>query len=128
MSLFYEVTSAHSFENTILKLIDSLASSNFSVLSEFNLSNKLREHNISIDEEIVILEVCNPTYAYSAISTKDNTKYLLPCRITISKKQKTTIGLVDYKALSKLNYELSETELFVLNEIKQLINLINEKK
>lgn len=127
MSLFYSIKSDYDFIKTTQLAKQAIVQANFTVLAEFNLAEKLRTNNLPYDGELHVLEVCNPTYAYSVLNAKPDSKYLLPCRITITKGNDVTVGILNYETFSSLGYSLSESELFVLNEIKQALSIVKGK-
>ncbi len=128
MSLFFSVKSNYNFVKTTELIKKSIILSIFSVLAELNLADKLRLNNLPYEGDLLVLELCNPTYAYSALNSNEDSKYLLPCRITISGESKITVGMIDYENFKSLGYDLSDSELFFLNEIKQVISIVKETK
>lgn len=127
MNLFYSIKSDYDFIETSRLVKLALVQSTFEVLSEFNLADKLRSKNLPYDGELYVFEVCNPTYAYSVLNTKPDSKYLLPCRITLSKGEDVTVGILNYEEFSKFGYHLSDAETFVLNEIKQALSIVKKE-
>jgi uncharacterized protein (DUF302 family) len=126
MNMFYSIESDYSFEETIDVIKKEISSANFSVLAEINLSEKLRSKNLPMKEELVVLEICNPTYAHDVLNKQQNSKYLLPCRITINSGSNTTVGIINYEVFGSLHYNLSESESYVLNEIKQILSIVKK--
>lgn len=110
MNIFYSIKSDYDFNKTISLVSQAIVQAEFTILAKFNLAEKLRSNNLTFDGELHVLEVCNPTDAYSVLNTKPDSKYLLPCRITISKDSDVTVGILNYEVFSNLGYSLSESE------------------
>lgn len=121
MSLFYNVKSDYNFDKTMQILREGLAQKQFTILAEFNLAQKLHANNLQYNYELFVLEVCNPTYAFAVLNTKPKSKYLLPCRITVSGSDVVSVGMLNYDDFSTLGYQLSNSESYVLNEIKDIL-------
>lgn len=121
MSLFYNVKSDYNFDKTMQILREGLAQKQFTILAEFNLAQKLHANNLPYNDELFVLEVCNPTYAFAVLNTKPKSKYLLPCRITVSGSDVVSVGMLNYDDFSTLGYQLSNSESYVLNEIKDIL-------
>ncbi|MGS0973280.1 MAG: DUF302 domain-containing protein [Candidatus Izemoplasmataceae bacterium] len=128
MNLFYSVKSDYNFDMTMRILRNGLTQKKFTVLAEFNLAQKLQANNLPYEDELLVLEVCNPTYAFSVLSTKPKSKYLLPCRITVTGSDVVSVGMLNYNDFSSLGYHLSKSESYVLNEIKDILNQVVNKK
>lgn len=127
MKLFYKIESDYTLEETLELIRSTITSANFTILAEFNLSDKLRANNLPYSDELIVMEVCNPSYAYAVLNTKANSKFLLPCRITINKGKRISVGIMNYEAFDALEYSLSDAEQYVLNEIKQAISVVEKK-
>ncbi len=128
MNLFYSVKSDYNFDMTMQILRDGLAQKQFTVLAEFNLAQKLHANNLPYEDELFVLEVCNPTYAFAVLSTKPKSKYLLPCRITVAGSDVVSVGMLNYNDFSSLGYQLSKSESYVLSEIKDILNQVVNKQ
>jgi uncharacterized protein (DUF302 family) len=124
MSLFYSIKSDYDFNKTIQILSQAIVKAQFTILAEFNLGKKMQINNLPFAGELHVLEVCNPTYAYSVLNANPDSKYLLPCRITISKDNNVTVGILNYEVFSVLGYSLSESETFVLSKIKEVLSTV----
>jgi len=124
MNLFYRIKSDYDFIKTTKLIKQAIVQFNFTILAEFDLAEKLRSKDLPLDGELYVLEVCNPTYAYSVLNTKPDSEYLLPCRITLTKGKDVTVGILNYEVFSNLGYSLSESEQFTLNEIKQVLQIV----
>ncbi|XMB72042.1 DUF302 domain-containing protein [Mycoplasmatota bacterium WC30] len=128
MSIIFRVKSNYDFNKTTELIKEAIALKNFSILAEFDLGAKLRTNNLAFGGELLVLEVCNPSYAFSALNANPESSYLLPCRITLSKDKEVTVGIINYEMFNSTDFKLSDSELFVLNEIKQAISIVKTKK
>lgn len=56
----------------------------FGVLSTFNLKSKLDEKGIKLDNDCIVIEVCNPSQAARILKQNMAISLALPCRISVS--------------------------------------------
>ncbi|WP_340202285.1 DUF302 domain-containing protein [Ascidiimonas sp. W6] len=74
----------------------------------------------------VILEACNPSFAYQALQVEDKIGTLLPCNVIIQEKE---LGIVEVSAVNPLasmqavqNNKLNEIAIEVSERLKWVIN------
>ena len=77
------VTSRLSFEETITQLTHQLMKAGFGTLATISLNERFEMKNLSYDDKITILEVCNPFEAHSSLKVDENVVYFLPCKLVI---------------------------------------------
>jgi len=122
----YTVETAKTFEDALTALKDSLKDHKFGVLWEMNVPATLQSKGFDLTKKYQILEVCNPSQAYKAISQNSLTGYFLPCKIVVYEEGgKTKIGLPKPTAL--MNY-VNDTKIkAIAQEVEEeLINAVNE--
>lgn len=126
MKLFYSIKSDYDYIQTKLLVKEALAKAGFSILAELNLGEIMRSKDLDFNNELHVLEVCIPAYAFAVLNADPDAKYLLPCKITLSKEDDVSVGIVDYEAFNDLGYSLSKTEASVLKEIKKVISIVKK--
>lgn len=115
-------------DEAIKDLKTSLGNHNFGVLWEMNFKDKLKEKDVIIDDDFVILEVCNPKQAKQELEKNIDVGFFLPCKFGVYKsKGQVYIGMVkptniiDMLDDSSLMEDAKEIE-------RELISAINEAK
>lgn len=116
----------YSYSEAIEKTKEVLAEHGFGVLSEIEVSEKLRE-KLDVDfDDYMILGACNPEKAYQGLQEEQELGLLLPCNVIIYREDgKTFVSAVKAsKALEVAGNENLET---VAEEVeKDLEKVINE--
>ncbi len=71
------------FEQAVQRLTESLNDEDFGIISEIDIQEKMKE-KLQIDfRRYLILGVCNPSFAYQALSLENKIGTLLPCNVII---------------------------------------------
>lgn len=79
----YEVITNKSFDDAVSSVIKSLEEQKFGVLWKMNFKDKLKEKEIDFENNIMVLEVCNPQKAKEVLSKHIEAGYFLPCKIVV---------------------------------------------
>lgn len=83
MNYYYAKTVKVSFDEAIKLVIEELKKEGFGILSEIDISEKLKE-KLNVDfRKYKILGACNPPYAYKALQTEDKIGTMLPCNVIV---------------------------------------------
>ena len=99
----YTIISKHSFEDTIAKLKESLMLSGFGTLCAISLNERFAAKHLSFDDQLMILEICNPIEAHGALLIDPNIVYFLPCKIVVkASKEVVTASMISPTALIEL--------------------------
>lgn len=115
MNINYKIETKKTFEKALSDLKENLKTSNFGVLWELNLKDKLIEKGQDFDCNFQVLEVCNPKKAKAVLEINIEVGYFLPCKIVVYEDQDTVfIGMP------------KPTELIGLFEDTKLTNLAND--
>lgn len=94
MNFHYTVTTRKSIQDAVTALEDNLKEEKFGVLWTFDIKEKLEEKGCHLDEEFIVLEVCNPKEAERVLKETKLAGYFLPCKIVVYKEEgQTKIGL-----------------------------------
>ena len=76
-----------SFEGAIEAVTSGLQKEGFGVLSDIDVSAKIKEKHGKDMPRYRILGACNPALAYQAISAVDEIGLLLPCNVLVRENQ-----------------------------------------
>jgi len=106
-----------SYQKTVNKVKDELKNEGFGVLTELDMKNIFKD---KLDKEMnnyIILEACNPAFAFEGIAEEPELGLLLPCNVIVfeTEDQEIKVAAIDpEKALG-----MSENKR--VNEIAQEI-------
>ncbi|KSU59858.1 hypothetical protein AS034_17660 [[Bacillus] enclensis] len=109
------------------KVEASLKEESFGVLWNLDLAGKLEEKGLDFNEEVVILEVCNPKEAKKVLEQSMLVSYFLPCKISIYTENGTTkvgmakpsklIELVDNEELKNIALDIEERLIACIEKV-----------
>lgn len=87
MKYYNSRTTKKSFKDTILAVTEALKKEGFGILSQINMTEKLKE-KLGVDfRKYVILGACNPPLAFKALQTEDKIGVMLPCNVIVQEKE-----------------------------------------
>jgi uncharacterized protein (DUF302 family) len=98
----------------------ALKEESFGVLWNLDLAAKLQDKGLDFNEEVVVLEVCNPHEAKKVLEESMLVSYFLPCKVTVYTEQETTkIGMAKPSKLIEMvdNDELKRLALDIENRL-----------
>lgn len=98
------------FDETVTKLRDLLAHEGFGVVTELDLS-KIFETKLGTPfRRYQILGVCNPSFAYRAVSDHPEVGVMLPCNIALYETEKggTQVIAVDPMQMASDKHDLAD--------------------
>jgi uncharacterized protein (DUF302 family) len=128
MSYYHNRTVNKGFEETISAVTEALKKEGFGVLTQIDLSVKLKE-KLGVDfRRYVILGACNPPLAYKALQTEDKIGVMLPCNIIVQEwaPDKVEIAAIDPTASMAAvgNPTLSSIASEVSGKLKKVVDSI----
>ena len=86
MSYHFTKTLTGDFEQTILKVTETLAGSGFGILTTIDVQATMKK---KINEDILpytILGACNPKLAFRALAAENKIGTMLPCNVVVQQK------------------------------------------
>lgn len=88
---------AHSFEEAVERVKQSLQQESFGILTEIDVASVLKEKiDADLDGRYIILGACNPHLAYRGITAEPELGLLLPCNVVVAEAAGGTyVGAVD---------------------------------
>lgn len=116
------------FDEAIDKVSAALQIEGFGVMSDIDVSAKLKEKLGRDMPRYRILGACNPALAYQAISAVDNIGLLLPCNVLVREDETghvhvefmdpaSVLSLVDHAGIEPLAAEVKTKLLRVMDSI-----------
>ncbi|WP_061810147.1 DUF302 domain-containing protein [Rossellomorea vietnamensis] len=98
----------------------ALKEESFGVLWNLDLAAKLQDKGLDFNEEVIVLEVCNPHEAKKVLEESMLVSYFLPCKVTVyTEKGTTKIGMAKPSKLIEMvdNDELKRLALDIENRL-----------
>ena len=86
MAYYHNRVVQYPFDKTITLVSEALNKEGFGILTQINLTQKLKE-KLGVDFcNYVILGACNPSLAFKALQVEDKIGVMLPCSVIIQDK------------------------------------------
>lgn len=128
MIYYHSRTINKTFEDAISAVTEALKKEGFGILSEINISEKLKD-KLGIDfKKYVILGECNPPLAYKALQAEDKIGVMLPCNVIVVENAPGTVEIAAIDPMASMaavgNPELLSIAEEVSNNLKNAINII----
>lgn len=128
MIYYHSRTINKTFEDAISAVTEALKKEGFGILSEINISEKLKD-KLGIDfKKYVILGACNPPLAYKALQAEDKIGVMLPCNVIVVENAPGTVEIAAIDPMASMaavgNPELLSIAEEVSNKLKNAINII----
>jgi uncharacterized protein (DUF302 family) len=82
-SLTFQVTMDEPYENAVEKVIDSLKTEGFGVLTRIDVKATLKEKLDTDFRHYVILGACHPPLAHQALLSNPLIGLMMPCNVTV---------------------------------------------
>jgi uncharacterized protein (DUF302 family) len=112
----FQATSTLSFDETVARAREALAAEGFGILTEIDVQATLKK-KLDVDRTpYLILGACHPPSAHRALTAVPEVGVLLPCNVTVSVEDGTTVvramdpaavmGLVGAPGLAEVGEEI----------------------
>ncbi|MGL4994008.1 MAG: DUF302 domain-containing protein [Bacteroidales bacterium] len=97
MKYYFEKEINCTFSQAKERTLEALKSEGFGVISEINITDKIKEKLGKEFRNYIILGACNPSFAYKALLIEDKIGTMLPCNVIIQEIEtdKIEIAAVD---------------------------------
>lgn len=113
-----------SFEEAVTKTKEALKNEGFGVIAEIDFQKTLKEKLGVEFPKYLVLEACNPSYAYKSLSIEDKIGLLLPCNLVVQEKEeRIEVSSVDPESMMK-NIDIPELQNIAREVSKKLKQVI----
>ena len=125
----YIVESEKTVAQAQADLEEAVARHGFGVLHTYDLKQTLHNKGFDLDNECIILEVCNPRQAKSVLDSDMSMNVALPCRISVySEGGQTKLGMISPKSMLEMLSD-SDDLMQVASEVEEAtVKMIEEAK
>ncbi|MGL4411982.1 MAG: DUF302 domain-containing protein [Bacteroidales bacterium] len=126
MKYYFEKMINCSFPEAKERTVEALKGEGFGVISEINITDKIREKLGQEFRNYLILGACNPSFAYKALQLEDKIGTMLPCNVIIQEVDhgKIEVAAVDPMA-SMMAIENSELGS-IAHEVREKLSRVIE--
>ncbi|XLS30691.1 DUF302 domain-containing protein [Flavobacteriaceae bacterium M23B6Z8] len=115
-----------SVDKAVSLVEEKLKDVGFGILSTIDMRTTLRDKLNVEFYPYLILQACNPSYAYEALKTEDKIGTLLPCNIIVQEKKPGSIEIAAVNPLASMqavnNLKLNDIALEVSERLRWMIN------
>ena len=128
MSYYFSKKINETFERALEKVIASLKSEGFGILTEIDVKETLKK-KLDVDfHKYKILGACNPSFAYKALKAEDKIGTMLPCNVVVQEisEGQVEVAAVDPVASMKVvdNPGLLEIATQVQEKLKKVVTTL----
>ena len=113
-----------SYDETIRKATEALASEGFGVLTTIDVAATLKKKLGKDTKPYVILGACNPSFAHRALEAEPEIGTLLPCNVVVREQADgaTRVDIMDPLAVLKLTERADIAP--IANEVRQKLERV----
>ena len=121
MQYFYSKNILSNFNDSEIKVKESLMDIGFGVLTEINMKDAFKTKLDLEYRNYKILGACNPTLAYEALNDEEMIGILMPCNILIIDNEDKTTKIVFPVAKSLLDITRNQDMLNLADKVDKLL-------
>lgn len=121
MQYFYSKNILSNFNDSEIKVRESLMDIGFGVLTEINMKDAFKTKLDLEYRNYKILGACNPTLAYEALNDEEMIGILMPCNILIIDNDDKTTKIVFPVAKSLLDITQNQDVLNLADKVDKLL-------
>ena len=124
MAYAFGKTVKSSYDETIRKATEALASEGFGVLTTIDVAATLKKKLGKDTKPYVILGACNPSFAHRALEAEPEVGTLLPCNVVVREQADgaTRVDIMDPQAVLKLTERADIAP--IANEVRQKLERV----
>jgi len=124
MSYYFSKKLNLGFEEAMEKVIDTLKSEGFGILTEIDVKETLKK-KLDVDfRPYKILGACNAPFAYKALEVEDKIEAMLPCNVIVQQlEDRVEVAAIDPVSSRMVvkNYQLGEVASTIQSKLKSAI-------
>lgn len=126
MKITYKKKSKDSIELVVSRLKDNLESTNFGILWELDLKDKINSKGIEFENDYLIFEICNPQMAKEILNIDLDIGIFLPCKVVVyAENNETVIAMAKPTMLVDLvNTSARKIAVGLEKQLKEVIDTV----
>ena len=126
MKIIYKKKSKEPVELIVNRLKENLADTNFGILWELDLKDKINSKGIEFENNYLIFEICNPQMAKEILDIDLDIGVFLPCKVVVySENNETVIGMAKPTMLVDLvDTSARKIAVFLENQLQEVIDSV----
>jgi len=102
MEYYFSKTLNTSYDEAVRLTVEALKNEGFSVITEINMHEKLKE-KLGVDfKRYKIIGACNPSFAYKALQVEDKIGIMLPCNVLVIEQDKNKIEIAAVNPIASM--------------------------
>ena len=128
MEYYFSAILKTDYDDAITKTIEALKTEGFGIVSEIDMTAKLKE-KLGVDfKRYKIMGACNPSFAYIALQSEEKVGTMLPCNVVVIDKENGTTEVAVVNPLASMmaiqNPALASVAQEVTEGLKRVIGLL----
>ena len=126
MKIIYKKKSKEPVELIVSRLKENLSDTNFGILWELDLKDKINSKGIEFENNYLIFEICNPQMAKEILDIDLDIGVFLPCKVVVySENNETVIGMAKPTMLVDLvDTSARKIAVDLENQLKEVIDSV----
>lgn len=128
MEYYFSKTITASFDEAIARATEALKTEGFGLISDIDITARLKE-KLGVDfKKYRILGACNPGYAYKALQAEEKIGTMLPCNVTVIDKENGQVEVAAVNPIASMmavqNASLEPVAAEVTEKLRKVISLL----
>ena len=111
-----------SFEEAVNRVKEALKKRGFGVITEIDFQKTLKEKLGVEFPKYLVLEACNPPFAYRSLNVEDKIGTLLPCNLIVQEKE----GLIEVSSVNPESMMNAVANPEIRNIAKEVSEILEE--
>ena len=126
MEYYFSKTVGSNFEDSIIKVKESLKQKGFGVLTEIDVKDTLKK-KIDVDfRKYIILGACNPQFAYKALQAENKIGVMLPCNVIVQELDSGDIEVTAVDPISSMQAVENKNLAPIAEQIREKLRSVIE--
>ncbi len=126
MSYYFSKKIEGSFDKVLERVISSLKSECFGVLTEIDVKGTLKK-KLDVDfHKYTILGACNPPFAYQALKAENKIGTMLPCNVIVQEISEGQIEVASVDPVASMKAIENHALLEIANQVQMKLKKVIE--
>jgi len=126
MSYYFSKKIEGSFDKVLERVISSLKSEGFGVLTEIDVKGTLKKKLDVNFHKYTILGACNPSFAYQALKAENKIGTMLPCNVIVQEISEGQIEVAAVDPVASMKAIENHALLEIANQVQMKLKKVIE--